>query len=640
MPRLGPLLLACALLVAAARAPVCAEDRPVSIGTIADPATYSAYAEIIDADEWGKFVIDIKAQRMYYFDVKQFPLHRDFVFQVLLNQPQTRAAINDYNKNYAREKPQYILGYLAHHLKNNRWDFSYWAGDHIDAEGVRVTRNWLLKTFFVKDKDLYFRPESLLQERLLPQLKDIATITNDQMYKQVDYQAFSTGRAVGKLRIVPPTAALDDLNIQSDEIVILQESYPDITPVAGIVTSTFSTPLSHVNLRARAWRIPNAGYKDAGTRFASLAGKQVLLEVREASFTLRQATAQEMTGWRRKQTMSVQIPRPDFSVTELRPLDGMQRKDAGIYGAKAANLGEIVSSHLPGVDVPAGFGIPFAAYRDHLKRHGIDVELEALLVDARFGKDPLFRRQRLTALQQRIRTAELDGALRDTIYEKIQKQLGGQSVFVRSSTNAEDLPNFNGAGLYYTAANVKGKDQLADAMREVWASLWSFRAVEERMLYRIDERAVACALLIVVSLPATAAGVLVTRHLYDPSNDHAYTVNAQRGLGLRVVDGKTTPEQVVFNIRYPATRLVSRSADSTMLVLDEAGGIKEVPVTNHDVILTDARTRALVEKVQKIRALFPYDLDVEWALEGERFWILQVRAFVGGDMFRPLPFAK
>lgn len=635
MPRLVVLLLAFAATLLG-NGVAGAEERPIHVDRIADQATYSAYAEIVDAQEWVKFVIDVKAQRIYYFDVKQYPLHRDFVFAVLLQKAQTRAAVNEYNKNYNREKPNFILGYLAHHLKSNRWDFSYWAGDHIDADGVRTTKSWLLKSFFVKEKELYFRPESLIQEKLLPQLKDIPTVTNDQMYRQADYQALSTGRAVGKLRIVPQTVTPEDLTLQADEIVILQESYPDITPVAGIVTATFSTPLSHVNLRARAWRIPNAGYHDAGQRFAALAGKQVLLEVREASFTLRLATPQEILGWRRKQTLTVQVPRPDFSVKELRPLDGMKRKDTPIYGAKAANLGEIVSAHLPGVDVPPGFAVPFAAYRDHLQRHGIDVELEALLVDARFGKDAQFRRQRLTALQQRITSAALDGALLDTVYEKIQKQLGGQSVFVRSSTNSEDLPNFNGAGLYHTAVNVKTKDALAAAMKEVWASLWSFRAVEERMAYRMDERAVACALLLVVSLPATAAGVLVTRHLYDPENDHAYTVNAQRGLGLRVVDGKTTPEQVVYNIRNPATKLVSRSEDSTMLVLDEAGGVKEVPVTNHDVILTDTRTKALVERVRRMRELFPYDLDVEWVLEGERFWIVQARAFIGGDMFRPL----
>ena len=613
------------------------KDKPPYLPSIPDEATYAANGEIINAVQWSKFVIDLKEQRIYYFDPKLFPLHRDFVFAVLLKQPQSRPAISEYNKNYSREKPRYILGYLARHLKTGRWDFSFWAGDHIDAAGVRLARDYLLRTFFVKDKELFFRPESSVQEALLGQLKDLPTVTNDELYKQVDYQAFATGRAVGRLHIVAPGTAVDALNFDPGEIVILQESYPDITPVAGIVTATFSTPLSHVNLRARAWRIPNAGYHDAGKRFAALDGKQVLLEVQDAAMTLRPATAAEVSAWRRKKAAKVTLPEPDYGVSELRALDGMRRGEVIRYGAKAANLGEIVSAHLPGVSVPAGFGVPFAAYRDHLHRHGIDAELTVLREDPRFDRDAGFRKQQLEKVMQRIIAAEVDAALVEAVWNRIQSELAGQSVFVRSSTNAEDLPNFNGAGLYYTAPNVQGKAALGAAMKQVWASLWSFRAVEERRLFHIDERAAACALLIVASLPATAAGVLVTRNLYEPDNDHTYTINAQRGLGLRVVDGKTTPEQVVYNLRYPATKLVSKSGDTTMLVLGEKGGVKEVPVPSQEVVLTGPRVHALVEAVRRIRPLFPYDLDVEWVLTGERVFIVQARAFLGGDVFRPLP---
>ena len=257
----------------------------------------------------------------------------------------------------------------------------------------------------------------------------------------------------------------------------------------------------------------------------------------------------------------------------------------------------------------------------------------------RAAHDAGFRKQELSALTRRIIDAPIDPALLDAVAARINSDLAGQSVFVRSSTNAEDLPNFNGAGLYHTAANVQGKAALAHAIKEVWASLWSFRAVEERRHYRIDDRAAACAILIVASLPATAAGVLVTRNLFEPSNDHTYTINAQRGLGLRVVDGRTTPEQVVYNLRFPATKLISKSADTTMLVLGGAGGVKEVPVTSREAVLTHPRVRTLVGVVKKIRPLFPYDLDVEWVLQDERFYIVQARAFLGGDVFQPLPTA-
>ena len=57
-------------------------------------------------------------------------------------------------------------------------------------------------------------------------------------------------------------------------------------------------------------------------------------------------------------------------------------------------------------------------------------------------------------------------------------QLGGRPVFVRSSSNSEDLPNFSGAGLYSSVANVRDETKLIEAVKKVWASLWKFEAYE------------------------------------------------------------------------------------------------------------------------------------------------------------------
>ena len=98
---------------------------------------------------------------------------------------------------------------------------------------------------------------------------------------------------------------------------------------------------------------------------------------------------------------------------------------------------------------------------------------------------------------------------------------------------------------------------------------------------------------------------------------------------MKVVAGTTVPEQVVYDVKYPGARIVSRSDDPTMLVFDEAGGVKEVPSTDRSVILTEARARALARAVVRFQPLFPgLPLDVEWVLEGETVWIVQARPFV------------
>jgi phosphoenolpyruvate synthase/pyruvate phosphate dikinase len=180
--------------------------------------------------------------------------------------------------------------------------------------------------------------------------------------------------------------------------------------------------------------------------------------------------------------------------------------------------------------------------------------------------------------------------------------------------------------------NVRGKPQLGEALKTVWASLWNWRAIEERSLFGIDHRQVYAGVLVQIGVNATAAGVLITENLWNPEDSNSFTINAKKGLGIRVVEGTRIPEQVIFDTSNDGTKIISRSDDPVMLVFDEKGGIREVPNDNKGVILTEARAKRLAEQVQRFRPLFPskYPLDVEWVLEGEEVWIVQSRPYVAG----------
>lgn len=617
-------------LAAAPPAPQAVESR-VFVREIRDQATFDTYSRTLQSDQFGKYVIDLRSSEIYYFDVNIYRLHTDFVFNVIYRKPVTNEALYEFIKNYEADKPRFILGYYTHHLKVDEWTFSFWEGDAIRAKDVRRAREKLAATFFM-GKKLKFRPDSPMQEKLLTELGDIPTITNDKIYKLANYQSFNNGTATGVLRVVPPEARYEDLVFSRDEIVVLQESYPDITPVSGIISTKFSTPLSHVNLRAKTWNIPNAGLKDAAKKYAKLAGKPVILEVRDVDHTLRAATADEVKAWeeRKLQARTVRIPPADLGVTELRPLKKIRAADAKIYGAKTANLGEMVWSGV-GVNVPDGFGIPFSTYVAHMKANGLDKEVEAMLTDERFATDAAWRKQATEALREKIQKAPLAKKTLDALWKKVKRDLKGKGVFVRSSTNAEDLEGFNGAGLYDTVPNVKTKKALGEAVKQVWASLWNFRAVEERSLFGIDQRAVYPGVLVQIGVNATAAGVLITRNLYDPDDRNSYTINAKRGLGLRVVAGTTIPEQIIFDTSNHGTKIISRSDDPTMLVFDETtGGVKEVANDNREVILNETRALALAQAVQKIIPLYSqrYPLDVEWVLEGDKVWLVQARPYM------------
>jgi phosphoenolpyruvate synthase/pyruvate phosphate dikinase len=244
----------------------------------------------------------------------------------------------------------------------------------------------------------------------------------------------------------------------------------------------------------------------------------------------------------------VVLPAADLTATELRGLDALRASDITAYGSKAANLGEIVHGHLPGFQVPPGFGVPIHYYDAHLKAAGLDRRVTALLADEKFRRDPAYRKAELARLRAAIVAAPLDPAFVELLGTRVAELTGGddsRGVFVRSSTNAEDLPGFNGAGLYDTIPNVKGAAAVGLALKQVWASVWNLRAYEERQLYAIDHTRVYGAALIQVGVDATAAGVLITAHPTDPSDEVTYTINAKSGLGLRVVEGKKVPESLL-----------------------------------------------------------------------------------------------
>jgi len=604
------------------------------VKTVPDAATWKSYSKTVGSDQFGKFIIDVKTNDVYFFDVNLFNIHADFVLGVLLKQAWTPDNIREYNKNYERDKPKFILCYLTHHLKVDRWTFSFWEGDKIGPDDVLRVRKRLDEAFFIKD--IPFRPDSPMQQKVATDVarRGLKTVTNDELYKSAEFQAFTKGRAVGKLRVVPVGTPYESLIFDRHDIVLLQESYPDITPVAGILATAFSTPLSHVNLRAGAWGIPNAGDKRARDKYARLDGKVVYYEVTDTRMTLREASQAEVAELANRiaNARHVDLPAADIESPRLAMLTRMRAKDVVRYGTKAANLGEIVTANLDGVAVPQGFGVPFFYYVQHMKRNKLDARVEAVLGDPRFTPDPAWRKQALDDLRKAIVDAPIDPAALDTIYKRVRIKLGGKGVFVRSSTNAEDLPGFNGAGLYDTVPNVVGKSQLGAALKTVWASLWNFRAVDERDAFGIDHRQVYSAVLIQVGVNATAAGVLVTKNLWDPTDDHGFTINAKFGLGMRVVEGQKVPEQIVFDPTNDGTKIISRADDPVMLRFDEHGGIKELPVPpGSGVILSEDRAKRLCTQIEKLLSVFPRDapLDVEWVLEGERFWIVQARPYVG-----------
>ncbi len=633
LPTMRDAQIATAVVDAAAPVPEAGAVLRTWTAKLGDRAMFDAYSKEIGNERFTKFVIDLKSDAIYYFDVNVYPVHKDFVFKELYKRERTKESNRLFDRNYTATKPEFILCYLVHHVSQDQWTFAFWDGDKATAAHVRRAYKRMKESFFLGDK-VRFRPDSGTQEQVALVTTDVPHIRNDDLYKLADYTAFNKGTAIGTLRIVPPDAPEADLTFATDEIVVLRAPLSDITPVAGIISEAFSTPLAHVSLRAKGWRIPNVGLRGAQTTLAALAGKPVYFEAKDTGYVLRAATPAEIASekLRREARPTIAIPTADLAVTELLTLTQMRAKDEVVFGAKSSNLGEILHAKLPGFAVPDGFGIPFKYYDDHLEASGVAKLITALLADPIVAKDATARKVRLEGIRKAIEAAPFSPELRAKVEAGLTAlAVTKQGVFVRSSTNAEDLDNFSGAGLHDTKPNVKGLDAVCDAIKFVWASTWTLRAYDARHHAGIDQTKVFGSALVQIGVPATSAGVIATVHPTDPSDDRNYTINAKSGLGMAVVDGRKVPESLLVSWYNKGIRVLSRSDEDTKLVFDAQGGVQEVPNPNKgDPVLTNAKAVQLAVTAKALTKLFKNDrLDIEWVYVGDMLYIVQTRPLVG-----------
>lgn len=616
--------------VAAVVVPVTAPARKLYSPRLDTAEDFEAYSKELGGERFAKFVIDLKSDAIYYFDVDVYKVHKDFIFQELYKKPKTKEAVRVFDKNYTADKVDFMMCYLVHHLSQDVWTFAFWDGDLATPEHVTHAYKRMKESFFKGDVVKY-RPDSSYQESVANKLEDVPFILNDALYKANDYVAFNEGTAIGKLRLVPLGVAESELTFDPGEIVVLTTPLADITPVAGIISEQFSTPLSHVSLRAKAWRIPNIGLHGARATLAALDGKTVWFEAKGGEYTLREATADEIAAKTKVVPRTVDLPVADLEFAELSTLDQLRAKDIVRFGAKAANLGEITAAKPTLFEVPMGFSIPFRYYAEHMKATGLDTKVVAMLADPVFQNDPNARKAKLGALKKEIMDAPVSKDLVAKVTAALAALPGSAGgVFVRSSGNAEDLPQFNGAGLYDTVPNMRGPDQVLTAVKQVWGSIWNFTAFEDRQRAAIDHAKTYSAVLVQVGVPATAAGVLVTEHPTDPTDEKNYTINAKSGLGMSVVDGKKVPESLIVSWYNHGIRVLSRSAEETKLVFDAKGGIREVPNPDSGKpVLSNTRAILLADSARKLTKIFKNDhLDVEWVFVGEKLYIVQTRPLV------------
>ena len=405
---------------------VAAQTGPKSLPAITSQAEFDILSVTYDANTpyalpHVMFVIDRKDNnKIYYVNKKRYSFHKDFVNGTYLSLERGREF---FENNYLKPNRRFILGTLAYQTPLKRWTFEFWEGDLIPADQIQLAYEAINKTFFAP---VAFKPNSLRQDEATSALAGMQRVLQSDIAKEQEYQALNVAKGLGRIHIIPK---LDDhVEIGSNEILVLDEVPVQLPPVAGIITSQPSTPLSHINLLAKGWGIPNAYIKNAKELLKQYDGWWVSFETLREKYTIKRADMNQLREYQRRQAERLDVMKPRYNLTETRLLSLAQQRSRSslAFGGKSANLGEVMNARLPGIVVPNGFTIPFHYYDEFIKRNKLDDVIFGLLNDQKFVHDPAYRREKLVQLRQTIEAAEFDPELKQMVLAESCARICGQ----------------------------------------------------------------------------------------------------------------------------------------------------------------------------------------------------------------------
>ncbi|MSQ03640.1 MAG: hypothetical protein EXR71_17440 [Myxococcales bacterium] len=310
-----------------------------------------------------------------------------------------------------------------------------------------------------------------------------------------------------------------------------------------------------------------------------------------------------------------------------------------IYGAKATNYGALAEANLQGQPIPiqTAFAIPMYYYNQFMDDNGLWDRMAELMASPDWT-DPTLRGAALLTFQEEMRAKPVRTEVVEAVVARAAALFPGEAIRFRSSTNAEDLGTFTGAGLYDSETGdpsvaADGKDSVEWAMKKVWSQVWNPRAYEEREYYSMRQTDVGMALLTHANFPEEEAnGVAITNNPFDPTGlEPALYVNAQEGVVDVVAPEPGVLPDAYIHYYYSPGQPIVFVQHSTLVPAGET-------------VLTNAEAYELGTALDAISTFFRpaygttndwYAMDVEWKFDDKytpgdaALFVKQARPFAG-----------
>ncbi len=448
--------------------------------------------------EFVKFYIvgdDSKSAQLYFMNSNTHKMHASFKLATKINPVAGFGEI-----------PLELKGEIVFHpnVKSANgtlgvYRFEFEPNDSFSFKKVQMTFELIAANMpFLKNNLAYYpMPNAALplyhEEKKQYDLSRIPILLEEDLFGDIDYMALNRAEGYGLLRKMN----LNEIPGMRD--IVIYENLPNEMPRTGGVISTVSqTPLSHVNLRAIQDGVPNAYIKNAAEneKIAKLIDKYVHFVVNQNGFAIEESNLEAVNAWfnalRPKEN---QTPPLNLSRTKITRLDDIRFEMSDSFGAKCANVATMRTFGFDELTIPDGFGIPFHYYRAFMNHNGFYEKVLQMRSDTSFIHNATERDKQLKKFRKEIEMGEMPKWMLDDLSVMQSSFPMGEGIRCRSSTNNEDLPDFSGAGLYDSKTQKPDEGHISKSIRQVYASMWNFRAYDEREFYKIDHVAASMGVL-------------------------------------------------------------------------------------------------------------------------------------------------
>ncbi|HKN52593.1 MAG TPA: PEP/pyruvate-binding domain-containing protein [Amycolatopsis sp.] len=648
---------------------VCAESAAALVGERLSVSALQQLCGTLGGYSFVKVVHDRETGLVHFLNDARHSFHAIYIGEEILGVPEDRmrAEIDTYNQGfYHGDDRRFLLGILALHIRDDKRILSL---ETVEVDTMPAALILEFHTVLREHTDpalpLLFKPANQLQERIVREIpgSELPRVFAHELFSTAPFVALNPGKARGRVRVFTTETDYRSAALEWSDIIVMDRVPDDIPRLSGIVNARHTTPLSHTNVLATGWQIPNAIQLGALEMLAALDGKWVEYEVDAAAASISVAELDEPAeaaprpGW---YAQRVTLEEPEAAWNPIVNLAALRASDRHRYGTKAANLGELHhvlaegSQRLLGfyqvprpprdnllpylarllgaaedadlaaaarrlfderVRVPRGIALPFSLQRRFLEsspriQQAIGKLKMALELDAR-EIEPL-----CVELQGLIRGAKLPDALAREIDSALVTELAGVRAFVvRSSSNAEDLAGFSAAGIYESINHVTSAERIFASVKEVWASLVSVRSVSLRRQAGISLDDCYMGVVIQEQVAADFGGVLVTGNPMNRMDFRTVYLNVSPRV-TDVVDGSALPMQYLYNTVEGGGRTLSLG-DSTE-DLDEGG---------HAQLQRLAVAGRLLQGHFSPDYTFDSPVDIEWLADADHVHIVQLRPY-------------